>query len=425
MNNHQKADLVIEKIQTLITLAGPNRPRVKEEMNHISLIKNGCVATKADKIIYAGPSPLPSFIKTDEQTLFINGENKTVTPGLIDPHTHLVHGGSREQELALKLHGTSYLEILAQGGGIFKTVKDTQQASFEQLYQQAKKSLDQMMAFGVTTIEAKSGYGLDDFETELKQLEVAQKLNEDHPVDLVSTFMGAHAIPKAYQQNPQAFIDLLIEKMIPEVKRRNLAEFIDVFVEQGVFSIDQGRDILRAGEKFGLIPKIHADEIIPLGGAQLAAELNCISAEHLIATNDEGIEALAQAGVIAVLLPATSFNLQVEHFARGRAMIEAGVPVALATDYNPGSSPTENLQLVMTLACLVMKLTPEEVLTAVTINAAAAINRQDDIGSLEVGKKADIVLFDTPNLEYLMYHFGINHTDTVIKNGQIVYQKTT
>ena len=425
MNNHQRADLVIENIKTLLTLAGPNHPRVKEEMNHISRIKNGCVAIQADKIIYAGPSPLPSFIKTDEQTHFINGENKTVTPGLIDPHTHLVHGGSREQELALKLHGTSYLEILAQGGGIFKTVKDTQRASFEQLYQQAKKSLDHMLAFGITTIEAKSGYGLDDFETELRQLEVAQKLHEDHPVDLVSTFMGAHAIPKAYQENPQAFIDFLIEKMIPEVKRRNLAEFIDVFVEQGVFSIDQGREILRAGEKFGLIPKIHADEIVPLGGAQLAAELNCISAEHLIATDDEGIKALAQAGVIAVLLPATSFNLQVEHFARGRAMIEAGVPVALATDYNPGSSPTENLQLVMTLACLVMKLTPEEVLTAVTINAAAAINRQDDIGSLEVGKKADIVLFDTPNLEYLIYHFGINHTDTVIKNGQIVYQKTS
>lgn len=425
MNNHQRADLVIENIKTLLTLAGPNHPRVKEEMNHISRIKNGCVAIQADKIIYAGRSPLPSFIKTDEQTHFINGENKTVTPGLIDPHTHLVHGGSREQELALKLHGTSYLEILAQGGGIFKTVKDTQRASFEQLYQQAKKSLDHMLAFGITTIEAKSGYGLDDFETELRQLEVAQKLHEDHPVDLVSTFMGAHAIPKAYQENPQAFIDLLIEKMIPEVKRRNLAEFIDVFVEQGVFSIDQGREILRAGEKFGLIPKIHADEIVPLGGAQLAAELNCISAEHLIATDDEGIKALAQAGVIAVLLPATSFNLQVEHFARGRAMIEAGVPVALATDYNPGSSPTENLQLVMTLACLVMKLTPEEVLTAVTINAAAAINRQDDIGSLEVGKKADIVLFDTPNLEYLIYHFGINHTDTVIKNGQIVYQKSS
>lgn len=425
MNNHQRADLVIENIKTLLTLAGPNHPRVKEEMNHISRIKNGCVAIQADKIIYAGPSPLPSFIKTDEQTHFINGENKTVTPGLIDPHTHLVHGGSREQELALKLHGTSYLEILAQGGGIFKTVKDTQRASFEQLYQQAKKSLDHMLAFGITTIEAKSGYGLDDFETELRQLEVAQKLHEDHPVDLVSTFMGAHAIPKAYQENPQAFIDLLIEKMIPEVKRRHLAEFIDVFVEQGVFSIDQGREILRAGEKFGLIPKIHADEIVPLGGAQLAAELNCISAEHLITTDDEGIKALAQAGVIAVLLPATSFNLQVEHFARGRAMIEAGVPVALATDYNPGSSPTENLQLVMTLACLVMKLTPEEVLTAVTINAAAAINRQDDIGSLEVGKKADIVLFDTPNLEYLIYHFGINHTDTVIKNGQIVYQKTS
>lgn len=425
MNNHQRADLVIENIKTLLTLAGPNHPRVKEEMNNISRIKNGCVAIQADKIIYAGPSPLPSFIKTDEQTHFINGENKTVTPGLIDPHTHLVHGGSREQELALKLHGTSYLEILAQGGGIFKTVKDTQRASFEQLYQQAKKSLDHMLAFGITTIEAKSGYGLDDFETELRQLEVAQKLHEDHPVDLVSTFMGAHAIPKAYQENTQAFIDFLIEKMIPEVKRRNLAEFIDVFVEQGVFSIDQGREILRAGEKFGLIPKIHADEIVPLGGAQLAAELNCISAEHLIATDDEGIKALAQAGVIAVLLPATSFNLQVEHFARGRAMIEAGVPVALATDYNPGSSPTENLQLVMTLACLVMKLTPEEVLTAVTINAAAAINRQDDIGSLEVGKKADIVLFDTPNLEYLIYHFGINHTDTVIKNGQIVYQKTS
>ena len=419
-----KADLIIKNIDNLITLKGPNRPRVKEEMKEINIINNGIVAIKEDKIIYVGEGELPNNIETDESTVFIDGRGKTVTPGLIDPHTHLVHGGSRENELAMKLNGYGYLDILAAGGGIHSTVKATKEASFEELYEKAKKSLDIMLGFGVTTVEAKSGYGLDDFETEIKQMEVAKKLNEDHPVDIVSTFMGAHAIPSTYKENPRGFIDLIIEKMIPYVKEKNLAKYIDVFCEKGVFSVEESREILKAGQKYGLLAKVHADEIEPLGGAELAAEVGCISAEHLVAASDKGIKKMGEEGVVAVLLPATSFNLQTGKFAKARKMIEEGVAVALSTDYNPGSSPTENMQLVMSFASLIMKLTPEEVITAATINAAAALKLEEEIGSIEIGKKADIVIFDAPNLNYIIYHFGINHTDKVIKNGKLVYKKT-
>ncbi|NMB08066.1 MAG: imidazolonepropionase [Tissierellia bacterium] len=419
-----KADLIIKNIDNLITLKGPNRPRVKEEMKEINIINNGIVAIKEDKIIYVGEGELPNNIETDESTVFIDGRGKTVTPGLIDPHTHLVHGGSRENELAMKLNGYGYLDILAAGGGIHSTVKATKEASFEELYEKAKKSLDIMLGFGVTTVEAKSGYGLDDFETEIKQMEVAKKLNEDHPVDIVSTFMGAHAIPSTYKENPRGFIDLIIEKMIPYVKEKNLAKYIDVFCEKGVFSVEESREILKAGQKYGLLAKVHADEIEPLGGAELAAEVGCISAEHLVAASDKGIKKMGEEGVVAVLLPATSFNLQTGKFAKARKMIEEGVAVALSTDYNPGSSPTENMQLVMSFASLIMKLTPEEVITAATINAAAALKLEEEIGSIEIGKKADIVIFDAPNLNYIIYHFGINHTDKVVKNGKLVYKKS-
>lgn len=417
------ADLIIKNIDNLLTLQGPNRPRVKEEMQDVGLIKNGIVAIKDDKIIYVGKGDLPKEIEKDENTIIINAKGKTVTPGLVDSHTHLVHGGSREHELAMKLRGATYLEILEAGGGIHSTVNATKKATFEELYEKARKSLDIMLSLGVTTVEAKSGYGLDDFETEIKQLEVARKLDEDHPVDIVSTFMAAHAIPPAYKDKTNEFIDLIINEMMPEVEKRNLAKFCDVFCEEGVFTVEESRRILEAGMKHGLLPKIHADEIKPLGGAELAAEIGCISADHLVAASYEGIKMMADKKVVANLLPATSFNLQSGKYARAKKMIEEGVPVAISTDYNPGSCPTENMQLVMSFASIIMKLTPEEVITGATINGAASLKLEEKIGSIEVGKKADIVIFDAPNLEYIIYHFGINHTDKVIKNGKIVFEK--
>lgn len=418
-----KTTLVIKNIDNLITLKGESKPRIKENLKDIGMINNGVIALDGEKIIYIGQGELPSNIITNENTIILDGKGKTVTPGLIDSHTHVVHGGSRENELAMKLKGVSYLDILAAGGGIHSTVKSTREASFEELYNQANKSLNTMLSFGVTTVEAKSGYGIEDFDTELKQLEVAKKLNEDHPIDIISTFMGAHAIPKSYKDNPERFVDIIINDMIPEVAKRKLAKFCDVFCEEGVFTIDQSRRILLAAKEYKMESKLHADEIEPLGGAELAAEIGCVSADHLIAASDTGISRMAEKGIIANLLPGTSFNLQTGKFARARKMVEVGVPIALSTDYNPGSCPTENLQLIMSFAALIYKLTPEEVITAVTINGACALGLEKEIGSLELGKQADIVIFDSPNLEYILYHFGINHTNTVIKKGEIVYIK--
>lgn len=418
-----KATLVIKNISNLITLKGENKPRTGESLKDIGIINDGILAANRDKIIYIGEGKLPESIETDENTLFIDAKGKTVTPGLVDSHTHLVHGGSRENELAMKLKGVSYLDILAAGGGIHSTVTSTKNASFNELYNKAKKSLDTMLSYGITTVEAKSGYGIDDFQTELKQMEVAKKLNEDHPVDVVSTFMAAHAIPMEYKDDPDRFVDIIIDEMLPVVAKEKLAKFCDVFCEEGVFTIDQSRKILLAAKEIGIEAKLHADEIKPLGGAELAAEIGCISADHLIGASDQGIEKMAERKVVANLLPGTSFNLQTGNFARARYMIEKGVPVALSTDYNPGSCPTENIQLIMSFASLIMKMTPEEVITGVTINGAASLGLEDTIGSLELGKKADIVIFDTPNLEYIIYHFGINHTDKVIKDGILVYNK--
>lgn len=415
-----KADIIIKNISNLITMEGVNKPRTKEQMRDIGLIENGVVAISGNSIVYVGKGECPPSIETNKDTIVIDGKGKTVTPGLIDSHTHLVHGGSRENELAMKLNGVEYLEILKMGGGIYSTVNATKKASFEELYEKAKKSLDIMLDFGVTTVEAKSGYGIDDLDTELKQLNVAKKLNEDHPIDIVSTFLGAHAIPEKYSKNSDAFVDILINEMIPEVSSKGLAKYCDVFCEEGVFSIDQSRAILNAGKRNGLLPKIHADEIRPLGGAELAAELGCITADHLVAASDEGINRMAEKKIIANLLPATSFNLQTGKFAKARKMIDLGVPISLSTDYNPGSCPTENLQLVMSFASLIMRLTPEEVITAVTINGACALGIEDEVGSIEIGKKADITIFDAPNLNYIIYHFGINHAERVIKNGILV-----
>ena len=341
-----------------------------------------------------------------------------VTPGLVDAHTHLVFGGWREHELPLKLEGVPYLDILAQGGGILSTVRATRAATREELKNKALKILSGMLRHGTTTCEAKSGYGLN-LETELKQLRTVKDLNKAQPIRLVSTFMGAHALPEEYRYDRNAYIDLLIDQMLPKAAEEKLAEFCDIFCESGVFSADEARRVLKAAQMLGLGAKIHADEINAIGGSELAGELGAVSAEHLIAATDEGIAAMARSGVIACLLPATSFYLG-KPYARARDMMAQGVPVCLATDFNPGSCPSFNLQLAMNLACWHYRMLPAEVLTGVTLNAAAAIGLQKEIGTLQPGKRADIILWNADNLDYIFYRFGENLVRKVIKDGRLV-----
>lgn len=356
----------------------------------------------------------------NKQVTVFSAEGKTVTPGLVDPHTHAVFAGSREFELNLRLQGAKYMDILNAGGGILYSTERTREATEEQLIAETVKRLDRFLAHGVTTIEAKSGYGLR-LEDELKQLRAARRLDASHPVEVVSTFMGAHAVPVEYRGDADGYVRSVIEEMIPAVAREGLAEFCDVFCEEGVFTVEQSRDILEAGRSWGLKPKLHADEIVSCGGAELAAELGAVTADHLLHASEAGIQAMAENGVIAVLLPGTAFFLMAKP-ADARAMINAGVPVALSTDRNPGSSPTESLPFIMNLACLTMGMTPAEVLTACTINAAHALGRADRIGSIEVGKQADLVMFDAPNVLYLQYHYAVNLVDTVFKKGEAVIQ---
>lgn len=355
-------------------------------------------------------------VGADIQT--IDAQGRLVTPGLIDAHTHLVFGGWRQNEIPLKLKGAGYLDILRAGGGILSTVRATREASGDELFEKSRAFLDEMLAQGVTTAELKSGYGLDK-ETELKQLRVIKRLNEAHPMDTVATYLGAHAIPEEYALRSGEYIDFIISDMLPEIKRQGLAEFCDVFLETGVFGVEESRRLLTAAREMGFGLKIHADEIDELGGSQLAGELGAVSAEHLIATGERGMEALARGGVIAALLPCTSLYLN-KSFARARDMIARGIPVAVATDFNPGSCPSLNIGLCMTMAYLKYRMTPEEILSSVTVNAACAVNRGGSTGTIEPGKKADMVIWNAEDMEMLCYRMGSNLAGTVIKNGAIV-----
>lgn len=413
--------LFVRRARQLVTLAGSSAaPLVKEKMSDLGIIENGSVWIENGTIVAVGTDDelARQFADRLAEAEVIDAKGKTVTPGLIDPHTHLVYAGSREHEWTMRLHGATYMEIMNAGGGIHATTKATREASEEMLYEESKRRLDQFLLHGVTTVEAKSGYGLS-LEHEIKQLEVAKSLDDTHPVDIVSTFLGAHAVPPEWKHDPDEYVRLVIDEMIPEVSRRGLAEFNDVFCERGVFTPDQARRMLEAGKASGLTPKIHADEIEPYGGAELAAEVGAISADHLLRASDEGIRRMADGGVIGVLLPGTAFFLMTQA-ADARRLIDAGVPVALATDCNPGSSPTVSLPLVMSLACLHMGMTPAEAMAAATINAAHAIGRAHMIGSLEPGKKADLVVFNVPNYVQIMYYYGVNHAETVIKDGKVV-----
>ena len=406
--------------RTLITnigmLATPQGTSARggRAQGEICILKNAWILIENDVIAQVGTGAAPAA--ADAQT--INAGGKLVTPGLVDAHTHLIFGGWRQNELALKLHGAGYLDILAAGGGILSTMRATQSASEEQLEAKASAALDEMLRFGTTTAEAKSGYGLSTGE-ECKALRVIGNLQKRHVMDLAATFMGAHAVPEAYRDNRQGYLELLCEEMLPAVREQGIAEFCDVFCEKGVFSAEESRRILLTGRQHGLLPKIHADEIEAIGGSELAGEIGAVSAEHLIVCPPEGIASMAKGGVIACLLPATSFNLGAV-FAPARDMVKAGVPVAMATDFNPGSCPCLNMQFVINLGCLKYKLTPEEVLTAVTLNGAAAIDLADKVGSVEEGKMGDLVIWDAPDLDYICYRVGSNLAKTVIKRGEIV-----
>ena len=405
--------VLVSNIGMLATPKG-NAARCGEEQGKIEILKNAWVLIE-DGVIAAVGTGSPEGAEGAE---VIDAEGKLVTPGLVDAHTHLIFGGWRQNELGLKLHGATYLEIQNAGGGIQSTTNATRSASKEELRAKAEKALDEMMGFGTTTVEAKSGYGLAT-EHELKALQVIRDLDDRHPMDLVATFMGAHLVPAEYKNDREAYVRLVCEEMMPAVREQGIAKFCDVFCEADTFTVEESRRILEAGLKYGLRPKIHADEIEAIGGSRLAGEIGAISAEHLIVCPPEGIDALAKGGVIACLLPATSFNLGAV-FAPARDMVKAGVPVAMATDFNPGSCPCLNMQFVINLGCLKYKLTPEEVLTAVTLNGAAAIGMADRVGSVEVGKQGDLVIWEAPDLDYICYRVGSNLAGTVIKKGAVV-----
>jgi imidazolonepropionase len=385
-------------------------------MHDIAVIENGAVLINEGRIEWIGPSnqmpPVPP------NATLIDATGKTVLPGLVDSHTHLIFAGTREDEFEMRLQGVAYPDIAAKGGGIHSTVRNVRQASKVQLKELARRRLDRMLAMGVTTVEVKSGYGLS-FADEIKSLEVISELNDEHPCDLVPTFLGAHEVPPEFRDERERYIRLLIEKLIPEVSDRRLAEFCDVFCEQGVFNIAESERILNAAVDHGLKLKIHADEFTPLGGAELAGRLGATSADHLLNVTDAGIDAMLASGTVATLLPGTAFFLGVP-YAPARRLIDRGLPVALATDCNPGSCMTENLPLIGTMACTQMKMLPAEVITALTLNGAAALGRSDNIGSIEVGKQADLVILDVPSYQHLPYHFGVNHVWKVIKSGRVV-----
>ena len=411
--------LILANIAQLATCAGDS-PKKGSEMEDISVSQNDCVLIEDGIIKELGATEdiLSRFRKPEYKMIDCAGN--AVLPGFIDSHTHFVFAGHRQDEFAMRLQGMSYMQILKQGGGIANTVNPTREAGLDELVETGIKRADAMLEMGITTVECKSGYGLDK-DTEIKQLAAAKAVNDSHAIDVVTTFMGAHLVPKEFEKRADDYLDFLLSDVMPEVKEQNLAEFADIFCEKGVFDIKQSQRYLAAAKKMGFKLKIHADEIVDIGGAELAAKMGAVSADHLLKANKKGIKQMAKSGTVATLLPATAFCLK-DKFADARMIIDAGCPVALASDYNPGSSCTCSVPLIISLAALKMDMTVNEIITALTINAACALDRQNEIGSIEPGKKADIIISSYPSVDYLPYYAGINIVRTVIKNGKAVIE---
>jgi imidazolonepropionase len=420
----QADELLVFNASQLVTLAGAERPRLQAEMGDLGVIENGAVLIRDGQIVAVGDSAeLTSRTNGDCPRLDANGS--VVMPGFVDAHTHLVFAGTREDEYEMRAAGLTYQEIAGRGGGIRATVRKTRAASEDELFELAGPRIRWLLEHGTTTVEAKSGYGLT-LEDELKILRVIRRINHDTPLECVPTFLGAHEIPDEFRASDDpahsraAYIDLVTDEMLPRVARDHLAEYCDVFCEAHVFNVEESRRILSKAQGLGLGVRFHADQLTLSGGARLAADLQAASADHLEWIDDGGIEALRQAQVTAVLLPGAVFNLGLTRYPPARRLIEAGVPVCLATDFNPGSSPTPSMQMALSIACTQMKMTPAEAITASTINAAYSLGRGARLGSLEVGKQADLVVFDCPDFRQIPYLFGINHARVTVKKGRVV-----
>jgi len=415
-----QVDLFIHSAAQLLTLASDG-PKRGAAMGELGIIEHGAVAVKDGLVALVGPTSEVRRQVTAAKKIDASG--KVVMPGFVDPHTHLVFAGDRAAEFEQRIKGATYLEIMAAGGGIMSTVRATRAASVEQLVEESRARLDRMLAHGTTTAEAKTGYGLDT-ENELKMLEAIRRLDAEHPVNLVPTFLGAHAIPAEYKGRTNDYVDLVVEEMLPMIKSQisnpKSQFFCDVFCDEGAFTLEQSRRVLEAARALGFELKIHADEFRPLGGTRLAVELGAISADHLVCTTDDEIELLAGSDTIAVALPGTPFGLGHHEYTPARRIIDAGGALALATDLNPGTCWCESMQFIIALACRFMKMTPAEAIAAATINAAHAIGLGHQVGSLEAGKKADLLILDIPDYRHLPYRFGVNLVDGVIKSGESV-----
>jgi imidazolonepropionase len=415
----KKADCVVADCRELLTCRGP-LPKRQKDFRDIGLVEHAWIAAEEGRIIFIGSeSNFRRDVEFDAGGTWIDASELVGLPGFVDSHTHLPFAGSREAEFSLRLQGWTYQQLAAQGMGIQTTVRATRRASKEDLLSLCLERLDRMLLLGTTTAEAKSGYGLN-LADEVKQLEVIREADRRHAVDIVPTFMGAHEVPEEYKTRKEAYIDLLIDEIIPKIRGQGLARFFDVFCEEGVFSVEESARLAETAKAAGFGIRIHADEFAPLGGAELAARVGAASADHLMAITDTGIEALARSETAATLLPAVSFFLMQEKRAPARRLIDAGAAVALASDFNPGSAMTESMLFVMQLGVFTLKMGIEEAINAVTANGAYALRIHDRVGSLEPGKNMDMVLCDIPNYLHLAYHLGMNPVRHVIKRGRLV-----
>lgn len=421
-----KTDLIIYNSQ-LATCASNGKPKRLAEMQNVGLIENGAIAILDGKILAVGKSD--EILREFESETTIDAHEKVVSPAFVECHTHIVFAGNRLNEFELKIKGADYLEILQNGGGIISTVRQTREASLEDLIEQSRRRLDKMLALGITTAEVKTGYGLDT-ETELKMLEAILSLNDSHEIDLIPTFLPAHAVPPEFKENSDEYVDLICEEMLPKAKQTinyqlsTINCFVDVFCERNAFNLEQSRKVLETAKRLGFKLKAHVDEFTNLGGARMAIELGATSIDHLDAISDEEITLLAESETVGVVTPTVNFNFGSTEFADARKFIDAGCAVALSTDYNPGSAPCPSLPNAMAISCRYQKLLPSEVFNAATINAAFAIGLGDKVGSIEEGKQADILIFDTRDFREISYEFGGNLVGKVIKSGKIVYAST-
>jgi len=411
-------NLFIKNISQLVAVAaGGGRMKAGRAMRELGILTNAGVLCVRGKIDWVGPMSEWSRQLPDD-FMELDAAGKVVLPGFVDSHTHMMFAGDRAHEFALRSGGATYQQIAEQGGGILSTIKHVRAASKRDLKKSTGQHITEMMKHGTTTVEIKSGYGLDK-DSEIKMLEAINELGNEEMMSVVPTFIGAHAVPPEYRNQKDAYVRLVLDEMLPYVGKKKLAAFCDVFCEKGYFEIEESERILLEGKKWGMKPKIHAEELSNLGGAQLAAKSGAVSADHLEHVSDEGIAALRDAEVVATLLPGVSFFLN-HGYAPARKLIDAGVAVAIASDFNPGSCMSFSLPMMMTIACTHMHMTPEEALTASTLNGAAALDISSTVGSIEVGKDADLIVADVPDYKFLAYHYGMNHITTTIKRGTIL-----